>query len=85
MDRNQTLYFQCPLCEERHASIDELDSDIYTGETYHCSICGGRVVIQVMDLGEYRPPPPARRECTYCNPASEGEVGFLESRKGDTP
>ena len=85
MDRNQTLYFHCPLCEERHASIEELDSDIYTGETYHCSICGGRVAIRVLSLDEYVPPPPARTECTYCNPASEGADRIERSTEGDTP
>ena len=46
MNRDQTIYFTCPNCDERFARVEELDRDIHTGEIYHCSSCGGQVMFQ---------------------------------------
>ena len=31
MNRDQTVYFTCPHCDERFAQVEELDKDIHTG------------------------------------------------------
>ena len=46
MNRDQTIYFTCPNCDERFAQVEEMDRDIHTGEIYHCSSCGGQVIFQ---------------------------------------
>ena len=68
MNRDQTVYFTCPHCDERFARVEELDRDIHTGEIYHCSSCGIQVVFQAVTVEDYVPPPRARRDCRFCNP-----------------
>ena len=46
MPTEQTLFFDCPHCEERFAQVEEPDRDIHTGEIYHCGSCGIQVIFQ---------------------------------------
>ena len=68
MNRDQTVYFTCPNCDERFARVEELDRDIHTAEIYHCSSCGIQVIFQAVSAEDYVPPPRARRDCRFCNP-----------------
>ena len=53
MTRNQTLFFECPGCEERFAQTEEPDKDIFTGETYHCSACGVQVMLRALSMEQH--------------------------------
>ena len=68
MNRDQTIYFTCPSCEERFAQVEELDKDIHTGEIYHCSSCGIQLIFQAVSAEDYVPPPRAKRDCRFCEP-----------------
>ena len=62
MNRDQTVYFTCPHCDERFARVEEPDRDIHTGETYHCGSCGIQVIFQAVTAEDYVPPRrPGRR------------------------
>ena len=68
MTTNQTLFFDCPSCDERFAQVEELDRDIHTGEIYHCLSCGIQLIFQAVSAEDYVPPPRARRDCRFRNP-----------------
>ncbi len=65
MNRDQTVYFTCPHCDERFARVEELDRDIHTAGIYHCSSCGIQVIFQAVSAEDYVPPPRARRDCRF--------------------
>ena len=46
MPTEQTLFFDCPHCDERFAQVEEPDKDIHTGEIYHCGNCGIQVIFR---------------------------------------
>ena len=68
MPTEQTLFFDCPHCDEKFAQVEEPDKDIHTGETYHCGSCGIQVIFQAVTVEDYVPSPRARRDCRFCNP-----------------
>ncbi len=68
MPTEQTLFFDCPHCDERFAQVEEFDKDIHTGEIYHCGSCGIQVIFQAVTVEDYVPPPRERGECRFCNP-----------------
>ena len=72
MPTEQTLFFDCPHCDERFAQVEEFDKDIHTGETYHCGSCGIQVIFQAVTVEDYVPPPRARGDCRFCNPNPAG-------------
>ena len=63
MTTNQTLFFDCPGCDERFAQIEELDSDIHTGETYHCSACGVQVILRALSMEQHSELVNGRADC----------------------
>ena len=68
MTREQTLFFICPDCEERFTKMEEFDSDIHTGEVYHCSNCGIRVIFQAFTLEQYGAVNRLNKDCYFCKP-----------------
>ena len=89
MNRDQTVYFTCPHCDERFARVEELDRDIHTGETYHCSSCGIQVIFQAVSAEDYVPPRPGRGGTAASatpNPAGSGRQRTTtdDTEKGET-
>ena len=68
MSREQTLFFDCPNCDERFCTTEEFDRDLHTGEIYHCGSCGIQVIFQAVAAEDYVPPPRARGDCYFCQP-----------------
>ena len=68
MPTEQTLFFDCPHCDERFAQVEEFDKDIHTGEIYHCGSCGIQVIFQAVTVEDYVPPPRARRGVPLLQP-----------------
>ena len=89
MNRDQTIYFTCPGCDKRFAHVEEPDRDLHTGETYHCSDCGGQVVFQALSMEDYAATDNRRRDCYFCKPDpcrfGPSIKTTQDFHKGDTP
>ena len=68
MTTDRTLLFDCPTCHDELARVEELDRDLHTGETHHCSSCGGAVVFLALTVEEYADPARLRMDCYFCKP-----------------
>ena len=68
MPTEQTLFFTCPHCDDQFAKVEEPDRDIHTGETYHCSSCGGQVVFKPLSVEDYAATANRRTDCRFCKP-----------------